>query len=564
MAHQSDHEILPPTEADSACDDNERLSAEHEDSLHQRDEQGSPDDILRLIPLNTEARRAFDSVVRLNKDGRLHEVHAQYIQVIGTRPLDCDADHATARDSDVTTDEAQSDDQGLSSQRIVHAGYFRVRFDLPSVSEKPIWVMGKGSEKKFGPMRNVDILLAAPRSEDALGLRAAHAYLQIHPTSGAWLLAAGAEPLEAEDQVVEAEGLVALYQTKTRFCIRNMQYLLQFVVQTPGMEQEYLKKRDQVFRDQGIPLPHTNISGIPLPTDTALETIVFRHGLGSGTFGNVYEGFFPKNGDLRVAKRVTLKSQREVATLEREIRALEQFDGREGILELLDWRTALNDRELLVSQYPLDVFLVHQKGVAFHEYIWSISEDWDLKQISENWYVKRSLCRQLLKGLAEIHQAGCMHRDITPMNILILPYEDPPQARLFDFGKFCDTSEAVDTRLAAWPFLPPELEDGKQNVYDQSLDIWMLGLALAKSWWPQIAHMRPRVEAHHNLIQEYLWDEKRECADLAHLIARMLNWDPSKRPSAALALKHRSLQMIAESTAPVKTSETKRLHDDEG
>ncbi|KAL8724728.1 MAG: hypothetical protein Q9166_007789 [cf. Caloplaca sp. 2 TL-2023] len=208
--------------------------------------------------------------------------------------LSRNSDHAS-RDSDVTTDEAQSDDQGLSSQRIVHEGYFRVSFDLPSLSEKPVWVIGKGSGKKFGPSRNVDILLAAPRSKDAYGLRAAYAFLYIHPSPGAWMLAAGAE-MEIKDRNLDVGESFTLHQTKTRFSIRNMQYLIEFIIQSPEIEQGYLKERDRVHREQGIPLPYTHISGLPLQTDTVLESIVFRHGLGSGAFGNVYEGFHPENG----------------------------------------------------------------------------------------------------------------------------------------------------------------------------------------------------------------------------------------------------------------------------
>ncbi|KAL9596724.1 MAG: hypothetical protein Q9179_004525 [Wetmoreana sp. 5 TL-2023] len=474
MAQPPDHDQSPPTEADSACDDNDRLYAKYEASkaiFKQQDEQADPEashgDILRLISLNTQARRAFDSVARLNKDGGLNEVHAQHVHITGKGTLSRDSSDRAPKESDVTTDEAQSDDQGFSSKRIVYEGYFRVRFDLPAVSQNPVWVIGKGSEKKFGPTRNVDILLAAPRSEDARGLRAVHAYLGMHLKSGAWILRAGAN-MEVDDEILEATGVVVLYRPKTRFSVCDMQYLIQFIVQTPETEQKYLRERDRMFREQGIPQPHTDISGTPFPTDTVLDSIVFRYRLGSGGFGCVYEGFRPKSGDLRVAKRVTLKSQREVPTIEGEIRALEKFDGR----------------------------------------------------------------------------------------------EEPPQARLFDFGKFCDTSEAVDTRLAAWPFLPPELEEGKQILYGQSLDIWMLGLALAKSWWPETAQMKPRVEADHDLILNYLWDEKRDGADLAHLVAGMMSWKPSKRPSAALALKHRGLQKVPEGETPVKTSDAKRLHDD--
>ncbi|KAL8705367.1 MAG: hypothetical protein Q9201_001523 [Fulgogasparrea decipioides] len=550
IASQSHRDESAPTEVDSAVGHHTSY-AQDEASQAQAvqiagiEHERSNDDILRLIPLNTEARRAFDSVVLLDKAGKLDEIHSQHLQVTGTAPLSRTVDLV---DSDATTEEASSGSESPASQRMVNTGYFRVRFN-----KRPVWVIGKGPGKKSLTSRNVDILLAAPGSKDAHGLRAAHAYLRLHHESGAWLLTAGADVI-VNDVVLEPDNVIALCNPTTRFDVHNMQYLIRFVVETPEMEQAYLKQRNRLFQEQGIPLPPTAISGIPILTGIVLRSIVFRHGFASGSFGNVFEGFDPNKGDLRVAKWVTLKSQHEVPGLAQEIEALQRFAGQEGIVKLLDWRTSLNGQELIVSQYPLDVYLVHDKGVAFHKHSWK-AEDWDLK---------RMLCYQLLNGLATIHQAGCMHRDITQMNILFFPYQDPRQARLCDFGKFCDTTEATDTCLAAWQFLPPELEKGKRHLYKQALDIWMLGLALANAWFPQTALMQPREKTQYNRMHKFLWDETHDGSDLAHLVVRMMAWDPVKRPTAEEAMKHRSLKKAVESSAPVKTSNAKRLHDHDG
>ena len=413
-----------------------------------------------------------------------------------------------------------------------------------------VQAVGKGSGKSKIPSRNVDILLAAPRSKVAQRLHAAHVYLQLHPDSGVWLLRPSAE-VSIENVIVEPNEKTALNRSTTHLEVADMQYLIHFIPTTPAMEQSYLEERDRVYRQQGIPLPRTRISGIPFSTDTALRSIVFRHGLGSGSFGNVFEGFHPKKGDLRVAKRVTLKSKHEVPYLEKEIRALIQFKGHEGILDLLDWRTPHDEQNLYVLQYPLDVYMVHEKGVAFDKCDWK----------SEEWNLKRLLCYQLLKGLVAIHQAGCMHRDITPMNIIFLAQRNPPQAALCDFGKFCNKCEDTETRLAAWYFLPPELQPGAQHQYGQSLDIWMLGLALVISWWPQIILQKPRERLEYNRMQEFLQSETQDVNSFAQLIAWMVTWSPDGRPSAAEALKHKSLQDIAGFSAPVKTSNAKRLHD---
>lgn len=57
--------------------------------------------------------------------------------------------------------------------------------------------------------------------------------------------------------------------------------------------------------------------------------------------------------------------------MNKEIRALERFGGHEGILKLIGWRNSLNGKQLLVSHYPIDNCLVHEKGVAFDKFNWN-------------------------------------------------------------------------------------------------------------------------------------------------------------------------------------------------
>lgn len=54
------------------------------------------------------------------------------------------------------------------------------------------------------------------------------------------------------------------------------------------------------------------------------------------------------------------------------------------------------------------------------------------------------------------------HADESPFS----PHEEPPQAALCIFSKLCDTLTEAETRLAAWQFLPPELQEDKRNPYN--------------------------------------------------------------------------------------------------
>ncbi|KAL9098836.1 MAG: hypothetical protein Q9163_005572 [Psora crenata] len=551
----------PPTEVDPDLDDPDKMYGKYVAATgrglpSQNSGQEVPgaseedQDILKIIPRNFEAMRAFDSVVRLQKAGELSLGHAQFLQITGSYPSNRST-KGPPRNSDETTDELPSDDQGVFNGPTFYEGYFRVRFRQPLVTQGPKWVIGRGSGKKYGPSRNVDILLAAPGSKDTRGLHAAHAFLHIHKHSGAWLLGAGAE-MTVKDQTILPPSSVCLNRPRTEIEIVNMQYIVQFVINTPTIERDYIAERNRVLKEEDVWLPNIDISGIPMENDTVLESIVFRHGLGSGSFGSVFEGFDPKTGNSRVVKRITLKSVQGISTVSNEIGALERFGGREGILELIDWGNSLNGKELQVSQYPVDIFLVFEKGFAFNKVNW--------KDSAQGWDVKSSLCYQLLMGLQAIHGAKCMHRDITPQNILLFPFKQIPQARLCDFGLFCDRDTDTDTRLAAWKFLPPELEQNRKNEYSQALDIWMLGLALIYSWWPQTLHLEPRKKQDHMLMYKIVWDDT-QCGALGHLVARMITWDPESRPSAELACKHRCFQGISNQKKPVKSSNTKRPYE---
>ncbi|KAL8801118.1 MAG: hypothetical protein Q9182_004670 [Xanthomendoza sp. 2 TL-2023] len=161
-------------------------------------------DILRIVPLNTEALKAFDGVAKRSKNGKLDPLHDQYLHITGERSLGYDKENVRGSSGE-TTDEDPEPTMGLG-------GYYRVSFALPSVSKGPKWVMGRGSGKKFGPNRNVDILLVDPESKGLASLAAAHLYLEIHPHSGAWIIKAGAS-VKVEGESYSAKQAAVLRQS---------------------------------------------------------------------------------------------------------------------------------------------------------------------------------------------------------------------------------------------------------------------------------------------------------------------------------------------------------------
>ncbi|KAL8718560.1 MAG: hypothetical protein Q9225_004319 [Loekoesia sp. 1 TL-2023] len=520
----------------------------------------STQDILRFIPSNTEAKEALSSLARLKDQMTIpkdfHEDHLKYLEITSSSTSGSSHTKST-RPRDETPDEDSNDDSSkVTGQAGSYEGYFRVHFDLPVVSNHLKWVIGRGSAQKFGPHRDVDILLAAPGSKLTRILSAAHVFLSINPTSGAWLLAAGAE-IQVEDQKLEPYEKICLSRPKTRLKIVKLQYIVEFVdVDKPELEQRYLERRTSALEGNNMSIPATSISGIPSQYDIVFTSIVFRRAMGLGSHAEVFEGIDPKTGDLRVVKRITCKNRLSVTTTYKEVSALQRFSGHEGIVELLDWRTSLGDQHIEWTGQPIDVYLVHKKGIAFSSFYWA-------NHSPPDWALRRSLCHQLLAGLKTIHAPRYMHRDITPQNIILFDDGQQSKAALSDFGKVCDRSHHNDTCLAAWKFLPPEVEKGKERVYNQKLAIWMLAFALILSWFPDtrgFSRSSSLTHSMHSHILSVLRQQEEQSAGLAHLLGRMLSWDAMERPTAATAYKHWCFSGTPRNEPLAKRSTSKRPH----
>jgi tetratricopeptide (TPR) repeat protein len=105
----------------------------------------------------------------------------------------------------------------------------------------------------------------------------------------------------------------------------------------------------------------------------------------------------------------------------------------------------------------------------------------------ERFSVERSLhvARHLLSGLAHAHQAGIVHRDVKPENVMLVSYEgDADFARLFDFGIVkLQTEEAagenltkVGQRFGTPAYMSPEQSLGR--TVDARSDLYSLTVVL--------------------------------------------------------------------------------------
>ncbi|KAK3172317.1 hypothetical protein OEA41_005638 [Lepraria neglecta] len=477
-----------------------------------------------------------------------------------------------SRPKDETSGEEASEER--ESEKEIHHGYYCVTFECRPFTTGFKFVLGRGSGKKFGAMRNVDILLAAPKTKYSVQLKAAHALLGIHPVSGAWMLyttddnssTSSVAPLDDPPGSRGSRGSMdatvrfydedltynesrPLSRVRTNLEIGRLHYDVLFTITEPEQEALYRETRDKILRATCVEVPRTTISGIPFDIDGSTKTAVFRLGLGSGSFGRVYEGFDRRTGDLRVVKKITLDNKHQRPLVECEIKANNLFNYSEGIVTLYECSNSEGGEGATAQKYPFDVFLVLEKGVSFNKYAWNA-------EIPVHWELRSILLRQLLQALAVIHRQGCMHRDITPMNIL---YFEPKRAGFCDFGKICYSRTDTDTALAAWSWLPPEIEANKRNVYDQKIDIWMLGITILHSWYPQVLRgLKYRNQGDYVHICNRLRAEGHSGLD--GLLLKMISWDAKGRPSAEQAVSDSCLvNAFHKQPESAKSSDRKRL-----
>lgn len=183
----------------------------------------------------------------------------------------------------------------------------------------------------------------------------------------------------------------------------------------------------------------------------------------------------------------------------------------------------------------------------------------------------KEICRQVLEAVKYVHSLGISHRDLKPDNVLVAQ-DDPVIVKITDFGlaKVSDNATFMKTFCGTLAYVAPEVIDGRhmkitdENKYSSLVDMWSFGcflyviltahLPFSGSTQEQLYQQIRRGSYHEPPLKEAgVSSQARDFLD------SLLQVDPSKRPSAAMALQHpwiASNSQIADGNSQVSLSQS--------
>ncbi|MFD1832796.1 serine/threonine-protein kinase [Streptomyces desertarenae] len=211
----------------------------------------------------------------------------------------------------------------------------------------------------------------------------------------------------------------------------------------------------------------------------------------------------------------------------------------------------------------------HQNVVAVHDVVEDGNQVWIVMELlnsrsladllREQQYLSAPhaarIGLQVLRGLAAVHEAGVLHRDVKPHNILFRP---DGRALLMDFGIATFEGATQLTRsheiIGTPQYLAPELlghTPADPRPASTASDLWALGVTL----YEMVEGRRPFDGATSFevfiAVRESPVPPMKYAGPLAGLITALLQKDPDQRPDAAEA--DRMLQAVTEDAAAPDT-----------
>jgi len=173
-------------------------------------------------------------------------------------------------------------------------------------------------------------------------------------------------------------------------------------------------------------------------------------------------------------------------------------------------------------------------------------------------------CKEVLSGLSYIHSLHRIHRDIKSDNILL---SDGGEVKLADFGYAAQLTQQKQKRntIVGTPYwMAPELIRGQ--AYDTKVDIWSLGIMGMEMAEGEPPYMEfPPLRALFLISTKGippLKEETKWSSEFKEFLAKCLEKDPEKRPSATEMLQHPFIKKACPPVAMIPIiKDSRRLKD---
>lgn len=270
------------------------------------------------------------------------------------------------------------------------------------------------------------------------------------------------------------------------------------------------------------------------------ETYTIERDLGQGTYGFVRQALHKPSGFRRAIKTIVKRGNYKP----NETQMLMELE----MLRRADHPNILRAYELFEDERNFHLVTELCTGGELFDRILS----WD--RPSENMVAK--IFYQIISAVAYCHDRNIIHRDIKPENMLFSGVEEESLIKIIDFGVSClfTEGEKFSTKYGTvrpmQPFyIAPEV---LKKCYNEKCDIWSCGVVL----YVMLCGCPPfGGKSNQEIIRSVLHGNvvfycKRHAApdwdpisrDVKELIAWMLTYDPSIRPSAKDIIQHPWIQ----------------------
>ncbi|XP_059908583.1 TRAF2 and NCK interacting kinase a isoform X9 [Gadus macrocephalus] len=191
--------------------------------------------------------------------------------------------------------------------------------------------------------------------------------------------------------------------------------------------------------------------------------------VGTGTYGQVYKGRHVKTGQLAAIKLMDVTGGEE-EEIKVEINMLKKYSHHRNIATyygafIKKNPPGIDDQLWLVMEFcgagSVTDLIKNTKGS-------SLKEEWSAY-----------ICREILRGLAHLHQHKVIHRDIKGQNVLLT---ENAEVKLVDFGVSAQLDRTVGRRntFIGTPYwMAPEViacDENPAATYDFKSDLWSLGI----------------------------------------------------------------------------------------